>query len=337
MGIFELCLSMKKTDIKVQRNSRFLTYSALVTIGLVGLAISLLFTFQVNQPIRKLVRTMGEVERGDLSVRAHLPRRDELGRLGRSLNSMIEQLDAGRKEIEKYHTDQLIRADRLASIGELAASVAPAIKNPLAGVSGAVQVLAEDYPSDDPRRHVADQVLQQCERMDKTIRDLLNYAQPLRAELSLVDVNELLARSLFIAIPNPAAGSVKVSRLFQSDLPRTVGDAKHFEQVFLNLILNAVQAMGDGGTLTLRTAFLEEEGAGGVIEVRITDTGGGIPAAIHEKVFSPFYTTRTRGTGLGLSITRKILEQHGASISFTSEAGKGTTFTVQIPVVDKME
>lgn len=333
MGIFELCLSMKKTDIKVQRNSRFLTYSALVTIGLVGLAISLLFTYQVNQPIRKLVRTMGEVERGDLSVRSHLPRRDELGRLGRSLNSMIEQLDAGRKEIEKYHTDQLIRADRLASIGELAASVAHEIKNPLAGVSGAVQVLAEDYAPDDARRHVADQVIQQCERMDKTIRDLLNYAQPLRAELSIVDVNELLDRSLFIAIPNPAAGSVKVSRLFQAGLPPTVGDAKHFEQVFLNLILNAVQAMAAGGTLTLRTSFVDDE-AGSVIEVRVSDTGGGIPAEIHEKVFSPFYTTRTRGTGLGLSITRKILEQHGATISFTSEAGKGTTFIVRIPVVD---
>jgi signal transduction histidine kinase len=250
---------------------------------------------------------------------------------------MIGQLDAGRKEIEKYHTEQLIRADRLASIGELAASVAHEIKNPLAGVSGAVQVLAEDYAPDDPRRHVADQVLQQCERMDKTIRDLLNYSQPLKAELSLVDVNELLDRSLFIAIPNPDSGGVRVKRLFQPGLPRTVGDAKHFEQVFLNLILNAVHSMADGGTLTLGTALLEDEEAGGVIEVRVSDTGGGIPAEIHEKIFSPFYTTRTRGTGLGLSITRKILEQHGASISFTSEEGKGTTFTVQIPVVDEME
>ena len=247
MGIFELCLSMRKTDLKVADNRKFLSYSAAATIALVALAIILLFTFQVNRPVGKLVRTMGEVEKGDLSVRSGLmSRRDELGILGRSLNSMIEKLGASQAELEKYHTEQLIRAERLASIGELAASVAHEIKNPLAGVSGAVQVLAEDYPPDDPRRQVTEQVIQQCERMDKTIRDLLNYAQPLTAELSLVDINELLDRSLFIAIPNPAKSVVRVHRRFQGDLPSTMGDAKHFEQVFLNLFLNAVDVRGGG-------------------------------------------------------------------------------------------
>jgi hypothetical protein len=249
---------------------------------------------------------------------------------------MIGKLDASQKEIEKYHTDQLIRADRLASIGELAASVAHEIKNPLAGVSGAVQVLAEDYPPDDPRRQVTAQVIQQCERMDKTIRDLLNYAQPLTAELSLVDINKVLDRSLFIAIPNPAKSVVRVHRRFQSDLPSTVGDAKHYEQVFLNLFLNAVQSMSGGGDLSVSTVLREAAGEGGaegpVIEVTVADSGVGIPAEIREKIFSPFYTTRTRGTGLGLSITRKILEQRGASIDFESTVGKGTTFTIRIPV-----
>ncbi len=335
MGIFELCLSMKQTDLKVANNRRFLIYSALVTIVLVGLAISLLFTFQVNIPVRRLVRVMGEAEKGDLSARAVLPRRDELGVLGRSLNSMIEQLDANKRQIEKYHTEQLIRAERLASIGELAASVAHEIKNPLAGVSGAVQVLAEDYPADDPRRHVTEQILSQCQRMDKTIRDLLNYAQPLRAEMSLFDVNEVLDRSLFIALPNPAKSPVKVHRRLGKEVPRVWGDPKHYEQIFLNLILNALQSMQQGGDLTLRTRLLDGEGeggaSGGVIEVVVQDTGGGIPEEIREKIFSPFFTTRTQGTGLGLSITRKILELHGGSISFESAGGKGTTFRVHIP------
>ena len=337
MGIFELCLSMRKTDLKVADNRKFLSYSAAATIALVALAIILLFTFQINRPVGKLVRTMGEVEKGDLSVRSDLmPRRDELGTLGRSLNSMIEKLGASQAELEKYHTEQLIRAERLASIGELAASVAHEIKNPLAGVSGAVQVLAEDYPPGDSRRQVAAQVIQQCERMDKTIRDLLNYAQPLTAELSLVDINKLLDRSLFIAIPNPAKSVVRVHRRFQGDLPSTMGDAKHFEQVFLNLFLNAVQSMSGGGDLSVSTVLREAAGKGGaggpVIEVTVADTGGGIPVEIREKIFSPFYTTRTRGTGLGLSITRKILEQRGASIDFESTVGKGTTFTIRIPV-----
>jgi signal transduction histidine kinase len=330
MGIFELCLSMEKTDVKVADNRRFLIYSALVTIGVVGLAISLLFTFQVNRPVRRIVRTMGEVEKGDLSVRADLPRRDELGTICRSLNSMIEQLDSSRREIEQYHTDQLIRAERLASIGELAASVAHEIKNPLAGISGAVQVLAEDFAADDPRREVAAQVLDQCTRMDKTIRDLLDYAQPLKAELSAVDVNEVLDRSLFIAMPNPAKSSVRVHRRYGENLPRVIGDAKHFEQVFLNLFLNAAQSMPEGGDLTVKTR-LREEGER-VIEIEVRDTGTGIPEAIREKIFSPFYTTRTRGTGLGLPISRRILEQHGGRIAFRSQQGVGTVFLVDIPV-----
>jgi two-component system NtrC family sensor kinase len=332
LGVFDLCISMKKTDLKVAENRRFLIYSALFTIAVVGLAITLLFTFQVNRPVGQIVRTMGEVERGDLSVRAHLPRRDELGAMGRSLNSMIEQLDSSRREIEAYHTDQLIRAERLASIGELAASVAHEIKNPLAGISGAVQVLAEDYPPDDPRREVAMQVLSQCDRMDATIRQLLDYAQPLKTELSAVDLNEVLEKSLFIAIPNPAKSPVRIHRRLRENLPRVIGDAKHFEQVFLNLLLNAIQSMPDGGDLTVKTSV--REGEKPMIEVEVRDTGVGIPEGIRVKIFSPFYTTRTRGTGLGLPISRKILEQHGGRIAFRSEEGKGTAFLIDIPFGD---
>ncbi len=337
LAIFELCLSMKKTDQQMADNRRFLIYSALVTITLVGVALSLLFTSQVNRPIRKLVQTMERAEKGDMSSRADLPRRDELGSLGRSLNSMIGQLDISQKEVEKYHTEQLIRAERLASIGELAASVAHEIKNPLAGISGAIQVLAEDFPPDDPRRHITDQVLQQSERMDKTIRDLLHYAQPLPSALSLVDINEILDRSLFITLPNPDQGNIRVHKQCQTGIPRVTWDSKHLEQVLINLILNALQAMPRGGDLTLRTALRDGRAAGGggedrTIEVEVEDTGPGIPPEIREKIFSPFYTTRTRGTGLGLSITRKILEQHGGSISFSSREGQGTTFRVRIPI-----
>jgi signal transduction histidine kinase len=337
LAIFELCLSMKKTDAKVAKNRTFLASSAVATIALVGFAIWLIFAIQVNRPISNLVQAMRRAEGGDLSARVRLPRRDELGSLGRSLNSMIERLDTTQREIERYHTEQLIRAERLASIGELAASVAHEIKNPLAGISGAVQVLADDFPAGDPRREITGQILRQSERMDKTIRDLLSYAQPLAAEPSPVEINEILDRARFIALPNPARNKVVVRRDFAAGLPRTMADGKHLEQAFLNLILNAVQAMPQGGELTLRTALREEPDAEGVrrlIEATISDTGVGIPPQIREKIFSPFYTTRTQGTGLGLSITRKIVEQGGGTISVVSEPGKGTTFTVRIPVLE---
>ncbi len=337
LSIFELCLSMKKTDEKVAKNRTFLASSAVATIVLVGCAIWLIFAVQVNRPISNLVQAMRRAEGGDLSARVRKPGRDELGGLGRSLNSMIEKLDTTQREVERFHTEQLIRAERLASIGELAASVAHEIKNPLAGISGAIQVLADDFPKGDPRREITDQILHQSERMDKTIRDLLNYAQPLAGEPSPVDVNEILDRASFIALPNPARTNVRVHRDYAAGLPRTMADGKHLEQAFLNLILNAAQAMPQGGELTLRTALREEPDAAGgqqFIVATVADTGVGIPPQIREKIFSPFYTTRTQGTGLGLSITRKIIEQGGGSISVASEPGKGTTFTVRIPVVE---
>jgi len=335
--IFELCLSMKKTDEKVAKNEMFLASSAVATIALVGCAIWLIFAFQVNRPIWNLVVAMRRAEGGDLTARVRKPGRDELGGLGRSLNSMIAKLDTTQREVERFHTEQLIRAERLASIGELAASVAHEIKNPLAGISGAIQVLADGFPKGDPRREVTDQILHQSERMDKTIRDLLNYAQPLTGELSPVNVNEILDRASFIAVPNPARTKIRVHRDFAKGLPRTMADGKHLEQAFLNLILNSTQAMPQGGDLTLRTALREEsdaEGEGRLIEATVADTGVGIPPAIREKIFSPFYTTRTQGTGLGLSITRKIVEQAGGTITVASELGAGTTFTVRIPVVE---
>jgi len=337
LSIFELCLSMQKTDEKVAKNRTFLAGSAVATIALVGFAIWLIFAIQVNRPISSLVHAMRRAEGGDLSARVRQPGRDELGGLGRSLNSMIEKLDATQREVERFHTEQLIRAERLASIGELAASVAHEIKNPLAGISGAIQVLADDFPKGDPRREITDQILHQSERMDKTIRDLLNYAQPLAGEPSPVDVNEILDRASFIALPNPARTKVRVHRDFATGLPRTMAVGKHLEQAFLNLILNATQAMPQGGDLTLRTALREESDAEGgrrIIEATVADTGVGIPPQIREKIFSPFYTTRTQGTGLGLSITRKIVEQGGGSVTVASEPGAGTTFTVRIPVVE---
>jgi signal transduction histidine kinase len=152
-----------------------------------------------------------------------------------------------------------------------------------------------------------------------------------------VDVNEILDRASFIALPNPARTKIRVHRDFAAGLPRTMADGKHLEQGLLNLILNATQAMPEGGELTLRTALHEEpdaEGGRRFIVATVADTGVGIPPGIREKIFSPFYTTRTQGTGLGLSITRKIVEQAGGTIAVESESGKGTTFTVRIPVVE---
>jgi two-component system, NtrC family, sensor kinase len=331
IGVFELCLSMENTDRKIADNRRFLTYSALITIVLVVTVLSVFITLLVNQPISKLIQVMHRTEAGDLSARADIQRDDELGLLAGSFNAMIMRLDETKREVERYHTDQLIRADRLATIGELAAGVAHEIKNPLAGISGAIQVLADDFDPKDPRRMITEQIIKQTERMDKTIRDLLNFAQPLEAELTEVNANDILDMSLFISLPNPATANIEVDKRYTTGLPPLLIDPKHLQQAFINVVLNAVQAMPGGGTLRLVTSVAEGEG-GRLIRVSIADTGPGIPPATAEKIFNPFYTTKTEGTGLGLSITRRILELHRSTIACSSVEGKGTVFTIELPL-----
>jgi two-component system NtrC family sensor kinase len=336
IGIFELCLSMEKTDKKIADNRRFLWASATLTILFVIALLSTFFALQVNRPIGRLVKVMRRAEDGDITVRADIQRDDELGRLSRSFNAMMERLNQTQKEIETYHTEQLIRADRLATIGELAAGVAHEIKNPLAGISGAVQVLADDFSEKDPRRIITDQIIKQTQRMDKTIHDLLNFAQPLEAQLTEVDVNAVFEAGLFICLPNPAAAGIAVERNLAPGLPRLLIDPMHLQQIFINVILNAVQAMPGGGVLSLSTAAVSgaEEGgpaAGNVIRVTVGDTGGGIPPESADKIYNPFYTTKTEGTGLGLSITQRILKMHRGTISYRTEPGKGTTFVIDLP------
>lgn len=339
IGIFELCLSMEKTDKKIAENRRFLRVSAMTTILLVAVILSLFVTMQVNRPIEKLVKVMRKAESGDMRTRARIHGDDELGMLATSFNAMIQRLDETQKEVERYHTQQLIRAERLATIGELAAGVAHEIKNPLAGISGAIQVLSEDFDVKDPRHLITEQIIKQTKRMDKTIRDLLNFAQPLDAELSKVDVNDILETSLFICLPNPAASKIMVDKSYETNLPTLTTDAKHLQQVFINVILNAIQAMPNGGILTLTTS-LEDRCDGEnklpvaemLIRVRIADSGHGISEEVADKIFSPFCTTKTEGTGLGLSITKRILEIHNASISYESSEGEGTVFVIDLPL-----
>ena len=282
---------------------------------------------------------MARVETGDLGVRAIPGGRDELGGLAESFNAMVERLRAAREEIEAYHQQRLARTERLAGLGELAASVAHEIKNPLAGIAGAVRILAEDMPASDPRKEIMGEVLAQIRRLDGTVRDLLTFARPGGPELGPCALHQVLDRVLLVLADDPSASNVRVVREYQSDLPPVSADGKLLEQVFFNLLLNAVQAMGGHGTITLRTAR-GEAGARRTdgtpfephVEIRVMDTGPGIPAHLLREIFTPFFTTKPRGIGLGLAITRRIVEDHGGRISGENLPGQGAMFRICLPL-----
>ena len=339
LGTLQLDMSFGRTQEQIADMKR----AALWTVLLTGLVLAggggVLMIRLVDRRITRLADAMARVETGDLGVRAIPGGRDELGGLAESFNAMVDRLGAAREEIEAYHQQRLAHAERLASLGELAASVAHEIKNPLAGIAGAVRILAEDMPVSDSRKEIMGEILAQIRRLDGTVRDLLTFARPGGPELGPCALHQVLDRVLLVLAEDPSASNVRVVREYHSDLPAVSADGKLLEQVFFNLLLNAVQAMGGHGTITLRTARGEAgatwtDGAplGPHLEVRVMDTGPGIPAHLLREIFTPFFTTKPRGIGLGLAITRRIVEDHGGRISGENLPGQGAMFRICLPL-----
>ncbi len=338
IGTLYVDMSFRRTQDQIAEMER----NAVWTVVLVAIVLAggggLLMTRMVDRRISDLTRAMARVEIGDLSARAVPSGRDELGRLAQSFNTMVGRLQAARDEIEVYHRERLTRAERLAALGELAASLAHEIKNPLAGIAGAIGVMAEELPATDPRREIMIEILDQVQRLNKTVQDLLSFARPPQPALGLCDVHQVLDRVLLLLAEDPSAKSVRISRMYKPGVPRVTADAKQLGQVFLNLLLNAVQAMPKGGQITLATDLINTNGDGmpltadEAVEVRVADSGPGIPPTQLHDVFTPFFTTKPRGTGLGLAICRRIIEDHAGTIEVESTVGVGTTFRIQLPI-----
>jgi hypothetical protein len=282
---------------------------------------------------------MKKAEEGDLSVRANVKGRDEMGNLAENLNIMIEKLDLAKQEAEQYHQELIQRADRMASIGELASGIAHEIRNPLAGIQGAIQILADGFPKGDSRIQVADEIQKQIFKLERLVKDLLNYAKPVPANYLPTDINQLVDKVLsFFMTQRGRSMDLKIEKRFFSSLPKSMIDPNSMEQAFLNIILNAQKAMPKGGTFTISTVSLPQRRDDGkeIQEVQIIfeDTGVGIPEENVPMIFNPFFSTRSDGTGLGLSITKNIVEQQGGKIEVESQVNVGTKFIITLPAIN---
>ena len=331
IGVLNLNFSLDDMTRRIRETSQFFFGSTIVIILLLSLGITFILIRFVKRPIQSIVAKMALVEEGDLSVRMNADHNDEIGVLMRSFNSMVENLGKTKGELEQYHYQQMERADRLASVGEMSAGIAHEVKNPLAGISGAITVLSDDFAEDDPRRQIVHEVLEQIKRLDKTVNDLLYFGRPGPPECVYVDINALVKTTLFFIAQHPEAKNIHRIKELTRDLPAVWIDEKQIQQVLFNVILNAIQAMKDGGTLIVETDPVEKNN-NTFVRVRIIDTGPGIPSDERDKIFIPFHTTKTQGTGLGLPICRQLLEQHGGEIDVESRSDEGTTVTILLPV-----
>ena len=231
-----------------------------------------------------------------------------------------------RKKVE----EALQRAEQMKMVGEWATGLVHEIKNPLAGIKGSVEVLASDANMAEEDRSIVTQAVEEIKRIEILLKSLLNFAKPPKPQLTLVDINEILDKSIVFALRHPSvvansSSAINVFKDFDPNIPKAMADPMQMQQVFLNLLLNAIEAMPDGGMLATKTSYDAQLNS---IQITISDTGKGIDKTLVSKVFQPFFTTKRKGSGLGLSITRRLVEQHGGHMDLESEPGKGTAFNI---------
>jgi len=245
-----------------------------------------------------------------------------LVRLDESHRKLKEQTDI------LFQTEEQLRmADRLSALGELSAGMAHEIRNPLSAIKGAVEILKDDYRPDEIKYEFIQILLKETDRLNHIVQEFLGFARPKRPDFQQADVNEAVESVLTLTMQEAKKAGITVEKSLDPSIGKRSLDAGLLKQAFLNIILNAIQAMPDGGTLTVESFFRDN-----AIEVRIADTGTGISEENRKKLFSPFFTTRKNGTGLGLAITYRIIQNHRGMIEVKSAQGKGTVFSVKIPV-----
>jgi two-component system, NtrC family, sensor kinase len=345
VGIFYVGL-LEKAFTSI-RDRVILSFFGLASAGFVLIiAITYYEIRKITRPIGEMVASTRNIAAGRFDQEVRTDSVGEVALLAASFNTMLESLRQMRSDLEEWgrtleekvnkRTEELVamraraeQAERLASLGKLAAGVAHEINNPLGGIMALTALSLEDMKPDDANRENLEEVLRQSERCRDIVRGLLEFSRQSEANMELVDLNKVLQDTLSLLERQALFFNINVVRNLDAALPSVMADRSQLQQLFMNILMNAVQAMNEKGTVTLGT----RRNGSGQVEVAVSDTGCGIPADKIDRIFDPFYTTKPadEGTGLGLSIAYGIVTRHGGTISVDSALGWGSTFTIRLP------
>ena len=308
---------------------------AFVTITLLGVLVTMIISYFISQrisiPIRKLAAASREIADGNLDAKVEIKSSDELGRLAYNFNRMGATLKERDEQLKEFTRKKIMESERLALIGQLSANVAHELNNPLQGIVTYSHLLLENKSQEDEESESLQKIVIQANRCRDIIRGLLDFSRQRKPDKTLCDINDVLKGCVSLLERQAQFHNIQIIWDLRSDLPKAVIDPSQIERVFINLIINAADAMANNGKLTLSTNHDSLEGC---IEISFGDTGHGISKENLEKIFDPFFTTKDtgHGVGLGLAISYGIIKEHNGMISVESEEGKGTTFTVRLPV-----
>jgi len=295
---------------------------AICAAMLVGLALL------VDRPLLELQEKIARLREGDLNVKATFAtRNDEIGDLGRNFNAMVQQIHETQEQIRRMHQTQMSRAEHLATLGELAAGLAHEIRNPLAGISGVIEIIGRDLPANSQGQQVWGDVKEEMQRVQKILNELLNYARPKTTAFVVANLCATVEHSVQMARQHVVSKPITIAWQCNSGELPVEHDAVLIEQMLVNLLLNSIQAIDGEGRIEVS---LQPQGSWAQITVK--DNGRGIPSDQLPNIFRPFFTTKGHGTGLGLSLSKRIAETHGGQIEVESVLRQGTQFTISLPL-----
>lgn len=346
IGVLDIHISLEQMESQVRSARNGVIVFTVGMILTLAIFLNLLIDRLINRPVVELLAHTRALARGDLGSRVERVRNDEFGELAEAFNDMTYNLEVAHdeltdwgntlelkveeraKEIKKMQS-KLVQSAKLASLGELVAGIAHEINNPLTGI-----LTFSSMAANDPRLHPdlkqdLEMIVGETERCARIVQNLLKASHETVLEKRYDCVNRVMDHTLTLISKQPCLAAVNIIRNYEKDLPACEIDPEQIEQVFMNIVLNAGQAMPDGGVL-----WITSSRQGDFVEIEVLDTGAGISDEVMENIFDPFFTTkgRKKGTGLGLSISYGIVKNHGGTIEVHSKIDEGTTFAIQLPI-----
>lgn len=308
-------------QIAITKNMLFVLIAA-------GPFLSVLFAYvsirALTRPLNELLTATRRLEGGDLDYRIE-GLTDEFGELSVSFNKMAGSL--------KEQMLQMQRTEQMAVVGKLAAGLGHEVKNPLAGIKAAANLLSEELVLKEEDKGMFSQIVDEVGRLESLMKGFLSFAKPPAPQLENVGINSLIETTADFYLqthrsPSGDGSGIRIAMELDKGIPATQADPMQLQQVFLNLFLNAVDAMGVMGTLSVETLY---DAPADSVRIEVRDTGKGIAPEVMDKIFQPFFTTKSKGTGLGLAICRQLIEQHGGSIDVENVPGGGALFRIVLP------
>ncbi len=291
----------------------------------------ILFSNSITGPMSELMRLMERVGKGEFTGKILVKSKDEIGRLANIFNKMLQDLKQRDQEIENAKA-RLIQSEKMSAFGQMSAGIAHEVKNPLAGILGYAQMSKKKLTPDSPVIGYLDIIEKETVRCKEIVENLMRFARQEKASMMRIDINRTVKDSIRLVEHQLGISGIKLVQMFAIDgAPIWIsGNANQIQQVMMNLLLNAQQAMESKGTITVSTHFSPETQR---VLVMVSDTGAGMPPDVKARIFEPFFTTKGvgKGTGLGLAVTIGIIKDHGGTIDVDSTPGKGTTFTIGLP------